>query len=129
MSGHSDTETCPRCGGEMNCYTDWKPHDEISGDCFNCGFAYWTVRGVAPLDEVNELREIHDMEPLEELADPLPNGLSVSDDVNWKLSPREIALLVQALDHSLTHIEEIEDITDEHIEDELKALKVKLNRG
>jgi len=46
-----------------------------------------------------------------------------------ELFPREIALLVQALDHSLTHIEEIEDITDEHIEDELKALKVKLNRG
>ncbi len=43
-----------------------------------------------------------------------------------ELNPREIALLIRALDHSLTHIEEIEDIIDEHIEDELKALKTKL---
>ena len=43
-----------------------------------------------------------------------------------ELNAREIALLHQAVEHSLTHIEEIEDITDEHIEDELKALKGKL---
>jgi len=43
-----------------------------------------------------------------------------------ELNQREIALLHQCVEHSLTHIEEIEDITDEHIEDELKALKGKL---
>jgi len=42
------------------------------------------------------------------------------------LNAREIALLHQCIEHSLSHIEEIEDITDEHIEDELKALKGKL---
>ena len=42
------------------------------------------------------------------------------------LNVREIALLHQCIEHSLSHIEEIEDITDEHIEDELKALKSKL---
>ena len=43
-----------------------------------------------------------------------------------EFNAREIALLHRAVEHSLTHIEEIEDITDEHIEDELKALKTKL---
>jgi len=43
-----------------------------------------------------------------------------------ELNAREIALLHQCIEHSLSHIEEIEDITDEHIEDELKALKGKL---
>jgi len=43
-----------------------------------------------------------------------------------ELNQREIALLHQCVEHSLTHIEEIEDITDECIEDDLKALKVKL---
>lgn len=43
-----------------------------------------------------------------------------------EFNAREIALLHQTIEHSLTHIEEIEDITDEHIEDELKALKLKL---
>ena len=43
-----------------------------------------------------------------------------------ELNAREIALLYQCVEHSLSHIEEIEDITDEHIEDELKALKIKL---
>jgi len=42
------------------------------------------------------------------------------------LNAREIALLHQCIEHSLSHIEEIEDITDEHLEDELKALKGKL---
>lgn len=41
------------------------------------------------------------------------------------LSARERALLHQCLEHSLTHIEEIEDITDEHIKEELEALKVR----
>ena len=43
-----------------------------------------------------------------------------------ELNTREIALLHQCIEHSLSHIEEIEDITDEHIEDELEALKGKL---
>ena len=42
------------------------------------------------------------------------------------LNAREKALLHQCVEHSLTHIEEIEDITDEYIKDELEALKVKL---
>lgn len=43
-----------------------------------------------------------------------------------KLTRREIALLHQCIEHSLTHIEEIEDITDEFIEEELKAVKHRL---
>jgi len=45
------------------------------------------------------------------------------------LNAREKALLHQCVEHSLTHIEEIEDITDENIKEELEALKLKLERG
>ena len=43
-----------------------------------------------------------------------------------ELNAREIFLLHRCIEHSLSHIEEIEDITDEHFEDELEALKSKL---
>ena len=45
-----------------------------------------------------------------------------------ELDKREIILLRRAVEHSLTHIEEIENITDEPIEDELIALKTKLEK-
>ena len=36
MSGCSYSEKCPKCGGEMTCYSDWKPHDMVSGVCMEC---------------------------------------------------------------------------------------------
>ena len=44
-----------------------------------------------------------------------------------EFTERELALIHQALEHSLTHIEEIEDITDECFQEELEALKDKVS--
>lgn len=46
-----------------------------------------------------------------------------------ELTSREIALLHRCVEHSLTHIEEIEDIIDEHIKDELEVLKLKFEKA
>jgi len=58
---------CYRCGGEMNIYEDWKPHSYVSGECLECGFSYHTVETQLTLQEVNELREYQELEPLKEL--------------------------------------------------------------
>ena len=70
MSGGSYTDTCPVCGGSnMQCYSDRKPHDIASAVCLDCGFGYDTVDTQATLEEVNELRKEHALEPLEKLAE------------------------------------------------------------
>lgn len=51
----------------MQTYMDWKPADYVSGDCFECGFYYYTADGQRTLVEVNELRAENDLEPIEEL--------------------------------------------------------------
>lgn len=68
MSGHSDSGICPSCGGDMNTYTDWKPHDQVSGECLDCGFSYYTKTYRMTLEEVNEYRENMELEPLSELV-------------------------------------------------------------
>lgn len=61
MSGHSDSGECPSCGGYMNIYTDWKPHDQVSGECLECGFSYYTKAEQATLEDINNLRaELND---------------------------------------------------------------------
>jgi len=67
MSGVSGASPCPKCGAQMQTYADWKPADYVSGDCFECGFFYYTADGQRALGEVNELRAEHDLEPIEEL--------------------------------------------------------------
>jgi len=71
MSGCSSSEKCPKCGSEMSTYSDYKPHDYVSGDCLECGFYYRTEDGQLTLDEVNEEREVQDLEPLKELKKQL----------------------------------------------------------
>ena len=56
MSGSSSMGVCPRCGGELSTYSDWKPHDVVFGFCLDCGFAYETTPRLASLSEVNERR-------------------------------------------------------------------------
>ena len=65
---------------------------------------------------------------LELIRECLPRNLTVKRFSPEELTSREIALLHRCVEHSLTHIEEIEDITDEHIRDELEALKLKLKK-
>jgi len=67
MSGFSDQKTCPNCGKLMNTYEDYKPHDNVSGDCPHCGFQYWTAEGQMDLTDLNELRAEFDLKPLKKL--------------------------------------------------------------
>lgn len=80
MSGSSYDSTCPRCGGVMECYSDWKPIDMVEGHCLECGFSYRTVASMASLSEVNELREAREMEPLNALRSPSQEWL----DAGWE---------------------------------------------
>lgn len=64
MSGCNFTETCPRCGGEMDVYSDWKPHSHVSGHCLECGYQFWTERGRMSLEEVNGHRAEMQQKPL-----------------------------------------------------------------
>ncbi len=77
MSGVSYPDSCPKCGGDMNCYSDWKPYDTVGGECLNCGFFYYTKEGQMILEEVNTLRKDWGYEPLEKLVEPL-DKLSIS---------------------------------------------------
>lgn len=62
MSGHSDSGMCPNCGENMSTYSDYKPHDYVSGECMNCGFYYYTKAGQFSLKTLNEVRqEYNDM--------------------------------------------------------------------
>lgn len=58
MSGHSYDAPCPNCGGSMDCYSDHKPHDYVSGDCLSCGFTYYTESRQMGLRELNDLRSM-----------------------------------------------------------------------
>ena len=48
----------------MTCYSDWKPHDMVSGICLECGFAYDTIDRQATLDQVNGIRQALDLQPV-----------------------------------------------------------------
>lgn len=82
MSGESYSTDCPRCGVEdaLQGYRDWKPYDQVSAICINCGFRVDTVTEIATLLEVNEVREEHDLASLEELAKPLMEWLESGDE-------------------------------------------------
>ena len=56
MSGHSENQPCPKCRASMTTYSDYKPHDYVSGECLECGFAYSTVEYKLSLKEVNRMR-------------------------------------------------------------------------
>jgi len=64
MSGCSLTEVCPKCGGTMYSYSDWKPHNLCTGQCLDCGYHYWTETGRMSIEEINELRAEQELKPL-----------------------------------------------------------------
>ena len=70
MSGASYSTHCPACGNEeaIMAYTDYKPYDFTSGECLECGFSYYTKEEQMSLEEVNELRDQMELEPLKELV-------------------------------------------------------------
>jgi len=71
MSGSSDIQDCPRCGGIVHTYSDWKPYERVHGFCLDCGFAYDTIPKLASLSEINERRaEMDDDEEYPQLTEP-----------------------------------------------------------
>lgn len=89
MSGVTDVENCHRCGSteSVETYSDWKPHDSVSGFCHECGYFFHTVTRLANLKEVNEERErINEifegdedftlLQPLTQLAPPTQEWLA-----------------------------------------------------
>jgi len=86
MSGSSDIQTCPRCGGTLDTYSDWKPYDKVQGLCLDCGFAYDTISRLASLSEVNERRaqlddDDEEYPQLTELSKPLAEWV----DNGWEV--------------------------------------------
>lgn len=67
MSGWSDSRNCPNCDEEMFISGENRPFDAVSGDCPNCGFYYHTEGSQMSLEELNDLREEHELEPLKQL--------------------------------------------------------------
>jgi len=72
MSGHSFDTNCPNCEGIINAYTDHKPFQYESGECYDCGFHYYTVAKQMDLESLNLCRadeELHEMklDPLKKL--------------------------------------------------------------
>ena len=67
MSSNSFDSECPNCGGQMNCSSENRPHDSVSGICIECGFTFWTDRGISSLDEVNDERKDMELKPLKKL--------------------------------------------------------------
>jgi len=67
MSGVSDSIICPKCGENMDTYSDWKPTPYESGQCLECGYTYYTKDDQLTLKEVNEYREEGGQEPIKKL--------------------------------------------------------------
>lgn len=73
MSGCSGGTNCPNCGKEADEYTDWKPFNYTTITCYECGLQIYPTHNYMTLEEVNELREENDMEPLEKLPEQSNN--------------------------------------------------------
>ena len=72
MSGHSFDTECPNCKGIVNAYADHKPFQYESGECYDCGFYYYTVAKQMDLKSLNKCRadeKLHEMklDPLKKL--------------------------------------------------------------
>jgi len=67
MSGVSGSDTCPNCGAEMDTYLDSKPFENVSGECYGCGFFYYTVAEQMCLEGLNEGRKERGLKPLKKL--------------------------------------------------------------
>lgn len=65
MSGAGGTAPCPRCGGEIETYHDWKPFDTYEATCDDCGLQIHTVVSLIPISMVNDRRIDQELEPKE----------------------------------------------------------------
>ena len=60
----SSDQICPICGENMSIYNDYKPFENICGECVNCGFSYYTKVEQMSLAETNERRAGYDLKPI-----------------------------------------------------------------
>jgi len=66
MSSSSYSEDCGKCGGKESLMISESnnPHS-LSGECIECGYAFWTERGQTSLEGVNDVRvDIYQLKPL-----------------------------------------------------------------
>ena len=134
MSGCSYDQNCPRCGGEMSCYSDSKPFDQSSGICLECGLSFQTEGWKASLEEVNAVRQEHEMEPLTALRGAteewLKSGLESIYVRQDGLSPRLRSIQVEAYGNKKTAEALLRAMTDEEITNTLEvALEGLLQEG
>lgn len=70
MSGYSESTDCPRCGTTESLERSID-HDDVSGECLECGYEYHVVHSVMSLEDINEERKSCEMEPITELKKPI----------------------------------------------------------
>jgi len=69
MSGFSDSTHCPNpeCDNtSADLYTDWKPFNYSSIGCLKCGLSIQPELSYHDFEELNEIRQDQDLEPLTE---------------------------------------------------------------
>jgi len=64
MSSHSYGEMCPNCGKNMDVTDSNNPYPQRSCQCISCGFTAFMEVEYMDLEELNELREEGDFEPI-----------------------------------------------------------------
>jgi hypothetical protein len=58
MGSHSGEITCPKCGNEdMASCEGYQDIPFTQGDCFECGYYFYTADGQYDLEELNETRK------------------------------------------------------------------------
>lgn len=70
MAGYSEAVDCPRCGSTESLERS-VDRDDVSGYCLECGYSYKTVYENMTLEQVNEERNLFDLESLTELKKPI----------------------------------------------------------
>jgi hypothetical protein len=64
MSGCSESRNCPICENQMDIYSDYKPFDNVSGCCLNCGFTISTIVQQMDIKELNVMRKDNELPAL-----------------------------------------------------------------
>jgi len=66
----------------MECQTDTRPHDGVSGTCVQCGYQYWTQYGFADKESLEENRADQEYIPLPMTDDMRKNILDYIESEN-----------------------------------------------
>tara|TARA_R100000789_G_scaffold51737_1_gene51365 strand:- start:3683 stop:3925 length:243 start_codon:yes stop_codon:yes gene_type:complete len=74
MGTFSDSVRCWKCGGKM--YTAFESKQDIfthipytSGKCLSCGFSFYIKEYQTSFEEINEIRDMYEMEILEKFKE------------------------------------------------------------